>query len=148
VVRLHDPKAGSAETAPGVDDVLGTVGRLLREGEIESARLEAESLVSGHPDEPRAHLAAAQVQVAAHRYREAEAAARRALGLDPRLGPAHRLLGDALVAQGRFAEGVAWWERWLGLTRHDPASEGERSRVRAAVEAARTIDLVLRGERG
>jgi hypothetical protein len=148
VVQLHDPKAASPDAGPGMDDALDTVARLLGEGEIETARLEAESLVANYPEEPGAHLAAAQAQAAAHRYREAEAAARRALTLDPELGPAHRLLGDALVAQGRFAEGVAWWDRWMTLVRHEPAHESERGRVRAAAEAARTLDRLLRGGRG
>lgn len=148
VVRLHDPRAASPDAAPGLEDLLATVARLLAEGEIEAARLEAEALVAAHPNESRAHLTAARVQAAARRHREAEAAARRALGLEPLLGPAHRLLGDALVAQGRFSEGLSWWERWLTLARHDPAHEAERATVRAATEAARTLDRLLRPERG
>jgi hypothetical protein len=149
VVRLHDPKAATPDTAsPGLEDALATVARLLRDGETEAARLEAEALVSGHPNESRVHLAAAQVQVAARRHREAEAAARRALALEPLLGPAHRLLGDALVAQGRFAEGVSWWERWLTLARHDPVQEADRARIRAATEAARTLEGLLQGGHG
>jgi predicted Zn-dependent protease len=148
VVRLHDPKAAAPEAAPGLDDALATVSRLLREGETEAARLEAEALVSAHPTESRVHLAAAQVQLEAGRHREAEAAARRALALEPLLGLAHRLLGDALVAQGRFGEGVAWWERWLTLARHDPAHESDRARVRAAAEAARTLESLLQGDGG
>lgn len=148
VVRLHDPKAASPDAAPGMEDALEAVDRLVRDGEIEAARLEVASLAANHPEEPRAHLAAARVQLAAHRYRDAEAAARRALTLEPVLGPAHRVLGDALVGQGRFGEGVAWWERWLTLARHDPAHESERSQVRAAAEAARTLETLLRGNRG
>jgi hypothetical protein len=148
VVRLHDPKAATPDAAPGLDDALGTVARLLREGETEAARLEAEALVAAHPNESRAHLLSAQVQLTVRRHREAEAAARRALGLEPLLGPAHRLLGDALVAQGRFTEGIGWWERWLTLARHDPAHEADRARIRAAAEAARTLDRLLRGDGG
>jgi hypothetical protein len=148
VVRLHDPKASAPDAAPGLDDALATVTRLLREGETEAARLEAEALVGAHPGESRVHLASAQVQLVARRHREAEAAARRALGLEPLLAPAHRLLGDALVGQGRFAEGISWWERWLTLARHDPAHEADRSRIRAAAEAARTLDQLLQVDRG
>jgi hypothetical protein len=148
VVRLHDPKAAAPDTAPGLDDALGVVARLLKDGETEAARLEAEALVSGHPNESRAHLAAAQVQLTARRHREAEAAARRALALEPLLGAAHRLLGDALVAQGRFAEGVTWWERWLTLSRHDPSHEADRARLRVAAEAARTLESLLQNDHG
>lgn len=145
VVRLHDPKAAPPDAGPGLEDALAAVARLVRDGEIESARLETEALVAAHPQEAQAHLAAAQVQLAARRHREAEAAARRALGLEPLMGPAHRVLGDALVAQGRFGEGVGWWERWLTLARHDVDHEAERARIRAAAEAARTLETLLGG---
>jgi hypothetical protein len=148
VVRLQDPKAASPEAAPGLDDALATVARLVRDGETEAARLEVEALVTAHPNESRVHMAAAQVQFAGRRLREAEAAARRALALEPLLGPAHRLLGDSLVAQGRFGDGIAWWERWLTLSRHDPTHEADRARVRAATEAARTLESLLQGDRG
>jgi len=61
----------------------------------------------------------------------------------------HRLLGDALAAQGRLAEAVDWLGRWLAIDGRAGASDSaERERVTGAISAARMLDAFLRGERG
>jgi hypothetical protein len=150
VVTLHDPRRAEpqAERPQGPEDTLAELGRLLEAGEVETARLEAEALTAGYPNDPRTHLAAAEVQLAAGRAREAEAAARRALGLDPTLGDAHRLLGDALLAQGQYGDAAAWWERWLTLQRHAGEDATGQAPVTRAVAAARELQEYLKERHG
>jgi hypothetical protein len=147
VVTLEDPRRVEVDVArpQRIEDTLAEVGQLLDAGEVETARLEAEALAAGYPNDPRTHLAAAHVQLAAGHAREAEAAARRALGLDPALSDAHRLLGDALLAQGQFGDAAAWWERWLGLPRDVGDDPRLRGRVTEALTATRALQGYLKG---
>ena len=150
VITVQDPHRGApADDGPGLAEQLARVHVLLGEGELEAARLEAEALATTWPNEPAVHALAAQVALRAGRSREAETAARRALGLDPVLPDGHRLLGDALVAQGRLGDAAEWLNRWLSLdARRGAATTAERDRVAAAVAAAHTLDAYLRGQRG
>ncbi len=146
VVTLHDLRRAELDAArpQRVEDTLAELGRLLETGDVETARLEAEALAAGYPNDPRTHLVAARVQLAAGRAREAEAAARRALGLDPALADAHRLLGDALLAQGQFGDAAGWWERWLALSREAGEDGLLRGRLTKALAAARALQGYLK----
>jgi hypothetical protein len=150
VITIQDPHRGApSDNGPGLAEQVAHVHRLMREGELESARLEAEALATAWANEPAVHALAALVALRVGRSREAETAARRALGLDPVLPDAHRLLGDALVAQGRLGDAADWLDRWLSLDgRRGAGSPEERDRVAAAVAAARTLETYLRGQRG
>ena len=150
VITIQDPHRGApSDNGPGLAEQVAHVHRLMGEGELESARLEAEALATAWANEPAVHALAALVALRAGRSREAETAARRALGLDPVLPDAHRLLGDALVAQGRLGDAADWLDRWLSLDgRRGAGSPEERDRVAAAVAAARTLETYLRGQRG
>jgi len=150
VITIQDPHRGRpADDGPGLAEQLAHVQALLDADELEAARLEAEALATAWANEPTVHALAARVALRAGRSREAETAARRALGLDPVLPEGHRLLGDALVAQGRLAEAAEWLNRWLSLdARRGAAAPDERDRVAAAVAAAHTLDGYLRGRRG
>jgi predicted Zn-dependent protease len=121
---------------------------LLEDGDLEAARLEAEALATAWNTEPAVHAIAAEVALATGRAREAETAARRALGLDPLLSGGHRLLGEALVAQGRLGEAADWLDRWRSLERRESERSGDDADVSAAIQAARTLELYLRGRRG
>jgi hypothetical protein len=146
VVALRDPHRGAppVERGPDLAEQLAGVRTLLEAGEVEAARLEAEALVTVWNKEPQVHVLAARVGLAAGRPRDAEAAARRALGLDPRLAEGHQLLGDALAAQGRLGEATEWWTRRLALERE--ATGAEQRRLGEAVAAARALEAYLRGQ--
>jgi hypothetical protein len=150
VITIQDPHHGVVrDDGPGLPEQLAHVHALLGEGELEAARLEAEALATAWANEPAVHALAARVALRAGRSREAEAAARRALALDPVYSEGHRLLGDALVAQGRLGDAAEWLNRWLALdARRGGAPADERDRVAAAVAAAQTLETYLRGQRG
>lgn len=150
VIMLRDPQAGRGPDAgPGLAEQMAHVEALLDGGELEAARLEAEALATAFNAEPAAHALAARVTLTAGRFREAEAAARRALALDPLLAEGHRVVGDALAAQGRLAEAAEWLGRWLAIDKKRGAPEaGSREQVTAAIAAARTLETYLRGRRG
>jgi tetratricopeptide (TPR) repeat protein len=149
VITIEDPHLGArGEDGPGFAEQIAHVEVLFAEDELEAARLEAEALATTWANEPTAHALAARIALRAGRGREAETAARRALGLDPTLADGHRLLGDALVAQGRLADAAEWLDRWLALDgRTERSGREERDRVAAAIVAARTLDTYLRGQR-
>ena len=150
VISIQDPHHGApADDGPGLTEQLAHVQALLNAGELEPARLEAEALATAWANEPAVHALAARVALRAGRSREAETAARRALALDPVLPDGHRLLGDALVAQGRLGDAAEWLNRWLALdARRGASTTEERDRVAGAVDAARTLEAYLRGQRG
>lgn len=150
VIAVQDPHRGAASLeGPDLAEQLAHVAVLLDDGELEAARLEAEALATTWGNEPTVHALAAKIALRSGRSRDAETSARRALGLDPVLPDGHRLLGDALVAQGRLADAAEWLDRWLALDgRRGGASTDERDQVAAAIGAARTLDAYLRGRRG
>jgi hypothetical protein len=59
--------------------------------------------------------------------------------LDPLLPGAHRLLGYALVAVGRFAEAVASWDQWDRVAFRSAEEEAYRATVERARQAARVF---------
>lgn len=144
VLRVRDPgeRALVTEEPDDVDELCMRVDGLLAARDVDGARSEAEAAVDAHPDEALAHLVLGRVYLAADRPREAEETARRALRLDPMMGPAHRVLGESLALQGRFAEAIEWWQRFLTLAREE--GNGDADVVATAIEAARTLDSFLR----
>src|SRR5947207_3077318 len=64
---------------------------------------------------------------------------RSALRLDPLLVAAHRCLGYALVATGRFAEAVEQWDQWERLAARSEAELAQLDDVRRAKTAAQTL---------
>ncbi len=149
VVTLEDQRRDSPRDGEvaALDDSVALIRRLLAEGDAEGARLEAEALAAVHGQNAAVHVLAARAELAAGRPREAELVARRALGLDPALAGAHRLLGDALAAQGRFQDAVSWWVRWSRLE-EDGVGDADRAAVTAATAAARRLHDYLRGRHG
>ncbi len=148
IVQVRDPVRESSSDADDLSGTLASVDGFLADGDVESARVEVEALVAAYPTDAEAHLAAAQVSLARDCAGDAERAARQALGLDPMLALAHQALGNALALQGKFHDAVEWWERWLSIARHDDTLATEREDVEAAIEAARTLDGVIRGGNG
>src|SRR2546428_755533 len=64
---------------------------------------------------------------------------RRALRLDPLLAAAHRLLGHALAAAGRFGEAVDQWEQWERLASRSEQESARLEEVQRAKAAAQTL---------
>lgn len=148
VITLRDPQQGRPpEEAPDLDEQLGHVRALVVDGDLEAARLEAEALATAWSKEPAVHELAAQIALSTGRAREAESAARRALALNPLLPTGHRILGEALVAQGRLGEAADWLDRWLSLQKREPEAAAPHDEVSAVIAAARTLDTYLRGRR-
>lgn len=148
VITLRDPHAGRPpDDGPGFEEQMARVRDLLESGEAEAARLEAEALATAWNKEPTVHTLAAEIALATGRARDAEGAARRALGLDPVLAAGHRLLGEALVAQGRLGEAADWLDRWISLERSGEPGP-DQARMASVIAAARELDSYLRSRRG
>ena len=145
---------GSVAAAPvpdegaGLDAVVRRASEALECGDIEAAQRVAEEARSGYPHEPAALLISGEVSLRAGSAQDAEEQLRRALRLDPLLTPGHRLLGDALALQGRHAEAIEWWERWLKFSEQGAGDPDEMERVREAVVAARALEGFLGRSRG
>jgi len=50
-----------------------------------------------------------------------------------------------MALQGRFAEAVEWWQRWLQVGAGSSDRAAEVDRVQEAVHAAQTLEMLLRG---
>lgn len=76
-----------------------------------AARLasDARKLVAAHPAETAVHVALAGAELEARNYTAAEAAARRAMALDPRNSAAPLILGKARMELGRATPGTTDW---------------------------------------
>ena len=64
---------------------------------------------------------------------------RGALRLDPLSVAAHRILGYALAATGRFGEAVEQWDQWERLAAHSEAELAQSDAVHRAKAAAQTL---------
>ncbi len=143
----EEEKGGGGGDERDLQSALARIELLLEQRSVAQARQEVEKLLATQSGSPLAHLAAAAVELAAGRPGEGEAECRRVIGLDPLLAPGHRVLGDALVMQGKLAEAADWWRRSLTVGGEDDDPE-ERSRVTAAADAAQALDAILRARYG
>src|SRR6266513_1143742 len=98
----------------------------------------AEQAGGMQPHEATIHLLLGRIHLAQGHASSAAEELRRALRLDPLLPAAHRQLGYALVAMGRFGEAVQSWDQWERLAR-TPEEEAQRADVHRAREAARVF---------
>jgi len=111
----------------------------LERRELEPARALAEQAAGVHPHDPTVHLLLGRIELAAGRPAAGVDELRRALRLDPLLVAAHRCLGYALVATGRFAEAVEQWDQWERLAARSEAELAQLDAVRRAKTAAQTL---------
>ncbi len=116
----------------------------LERHDLTSAGGLVETALATFPQEPRLHLVAGRVHLAADRNTEAEECFRRALRLDSLLAPAHRFMGHALARQGRFGEAVSWWQRWVTLQQQTGASGETVGAAEEAIRAAAVLDQFLK----
>jgi hypothetical protein len=126
------PMAQPAELAARVEEAL--VRR-----DLSRARAEAEQAVGLYPEDPAVHLLLGRVELAAARAGDAIEALRRTLRLDPLNVTAHRVLGYALVASGRFGEAVQQWEQWERLASSSDSELAQLDAVHRAKLAAQTL---------
>jgi hypothetical protein len=149
IVLLEDPTRRAMEAVGSADlpILLGEVDHLLGAGDPDAARQVAEQAVSGHPQQPLAHLAHGRALLAAGHPAEAAEALWQTVQLDPQSAQGHRLFGLALSAVGRFREAAQVWEQWRRLSGKPPEEDAQHPVVERVRQAALTLDLALRGSR-
>jgi hypothetical protein len=149
VVALKEegmPIAEGGENRGDLQELLDRVEDALARGDAQDAVRLAEAARGRFRDEPGVAFISGRASLVGGRIAEAEEAFRHALRLDPLMLPAHRFLGDALAKQGKIAEAVEWWERWLTLRGHGndvEADDDETAAVRSALQAAHTLATFL-----
>jgi len=142
VIVLVDPgtqRRGRPSAAGDVAAQVAKAERALDAKDLESARAAAEQASSMQPHDATIHLLLGRVHLAQGHAAPAAEELRRALRLDPLLAAAHRQLGFALVATGRFAEAVASWDQWERLAGRSADEAEHRAQVERAREAARVF---------
>ena len=142
VIMLVDQGPAKGErvtTAAQLAELVARAEDALAAKDLGRARAEAEQAAGLFPHDATVHLLLGRIQLAAARPSDAADELRRALHLDPLLVPAHRMLGYALVASGRFAEAVEQWEHWERLASRSDAETAQLEQVRRAKLAAQTL---------
>jgi tetratricopeptide (TPR) repeat protein len=123
--RRKDAVRAQAEAVrlePGSAHALAELATLLADDRQRRAALEAiERARAIQPDDPLVAIGESYVALAARRWADAEAAARRALAADPESTDAMNNLGVALERQGRRAEALDLYARASGS---DPGGVG------------------------
>ena len=133
--------AASAEDAPAA----ARVEQYLARGELEAARLAAVDLVAADSERPEGHVALGRTLLRLARYDEAEDALVQALHRDPAAAVPRRLLGLAQAAQGRFADAIESWDRWLRADGRPADEEAHAARIAELRASAAVLADALRG---
>ena len=142
VIVLVDPgtsRRGRASAAGDLAELVATAERALEAKDFDAARAAAEHAGNLHPHDPTIHVLLGRIHLAQGHASSAADALRRALRLDPLHAAAHRQLGFALVAMGRFAEAVASWDQWDRVASRSPEEEARRPDVERARAAAKVF---------
>jgi tetratricopeptide (TPR) repeat protein len=142
LIVLADPGTAPRERATLTSDLAELVARAedaLARRDWEEARGITERAAAVHPHDPAIHLLLGRIALGAGRGPDAVEELRRALRLDPLLVAAHRVLGYALVAIGRFAEAVEQWDQWERLAARSEAELAQLELVHRAKSAAQTL---------
>jgi len=146
VIVLVDPGTGrrqggtgGASAAGHLSELVATAERALVAKDLDAARAAAEQAGNMHPHDPTVHLLLGRIHLAQGHASSAAEILRRALRLDPLLAAAHRYLGFALVAMGRFAEAVASWDQWDRVASRSVEEEAQRPGVERARAAAKVF---------
>lgn len=149
VVVLEAPPAalGDGATAAGAPAAARVEEHLAR-GDLEAARLAAVDLVAADPERAEGHVALGRALLRLGRCEDAEDALVQALHRDPAAAAPRRLLGMAQAGQGRFADAIETWDRWL---RADGRAADEAAQAEAVTrlrDAAAVLAAALRGPHG
>ncbi|MGE5803818.1 MAG: DUF4388 domain-containing protein [Gemmatimonadota bacterium] len=144
VIVLVDPgpnrrARGGASAAGELTELVARAERALVAKDLDAARAAAEQASATQPHDATIHLLLGRIHLAQGHASAAADELRRAVRLDPLLPGAHRLLGFALVAMGRFAEAVASWDQWDRLAARSAEEEAHRADVERARQAARVF---------
>src|SRR3989442_814906 len=142
VIVLADPGTTKRERTTLAADLAELVARAedaLARRDLEEARGVAEQAAGVHPHDPTVHLLLGRIALASGRSVDAVEELRRALRLDPLLVAAHRVLGYAIAATGRFGEAVEQWDQWERLAPRSEAELAQLEEVRRAKSAAQTL---------
>ena len=141
VIVLVDPgtaKRGRPSTGGELAELVAKSERALLAKDLDAARAAAEQAGSMQPHDATIHLLLGRIHLAQGHATAAAEELRRALRLDPLLAAAHRQLGFALVAMGRFGEAVQSWDQWERLA-SGPEEEAQRPEVQRARDAAKVF---------
>jgi hypothetical protein len=144
VIVLVDPGSnrrarGGASAAGDLTELVARAERALVAKDLDAARAAAEQASVMQPHDATIHLLLGRIHLAQGHSSAAAEELRRATRLDPLLPGAHRQLGFALVAMGRFAEAVASWDQWDRLAARSADEEAHRADVERARQAARVF---------
>ena len=144
VIVLVDPgpnrrARGGASAAGELMELVARAERALVAKDLDAARAAAEQASATQPHDATIHLLLGRIHLAQGHASAAADELRRAVRLDPLLPGAHRLLGFALVAMGRFSEAVASWDHWDRLAARSAEEEAHRADVARARQAARVF---------
>jgi hypothetical protein len=140
VIILSDPgtaKRGRPSVAGELAELVAKAEQALQQRDFGAARAAAEQAASIQPHDPTVHLG--RLHLAQGAPPAAADELRRALRLDPLLAPAHRQLGYALVALGRFGEALESWDQWERLAARSEEELAQLPHVQRAREAARVF---------
>src|SRR5438132_921606 len=144
VIVLADPGTTKRERTTLAGDLAELVARAedaVARRDLEQARDLAQQAAGVHPHDPTVHLLLGRIALASGRGADAVEELRRALRLDPLAAAAHRVLGYALAATGRFGEAAEQWDQWERLAGHSETElalldEAQRAQAAAHLEAA------------
>ena len=144
VIVLVDPgtnrrERGAASAAGDLTELVARAERALVAKDLDAARAAAEQAGAMQPHDATVHLLLGRIHLAQGHASAAADELRRAVRLDPLLPSAHRQLGFALVAMGRFGEAVASWDQWDRLALRSGEEEAHRADVERARQAARVF---------
>ncbi len=133
------PRASAGDLAELIAELVAKAERALEAKDFDGARAVAEQAGGMQPHDANIHLLLGRIHMARGNASLAAEELRRAVRLDPLLPAAHRQLGFALVAIGRFGEAVASWDQWDRLAGRSADEEAQRPEVERARQAARVF---------
>ena len=142
VIVLVDPgtaKRGRPSAAGETAELVAKAEQALERRDFGAARAAAEQAATTQPHDPTVHLLLGRLHLAQGAPPAAVDELRRALRLDPLLAQAHRQLGYALVALGRFGEALESWDQWERLAGRSEEELAQLPNVQKARDAARVF---------
>lgn len=128
-----------ARTKPPHEVALDRVEQEIDFEDLDSARRHIDSLLTAHPEEPRAHFLAARVRETSGDLRAAADGYVMTLNLDPLAEEARQRLGLVRLKLGDVDGAAREWTSYLRMAPDSP----ERRRVERAMTAVRELQTIL-----